>query len=230
MEIEKLNKLIYDFTDKLSNSPSDEESVIYRKQLLDNNRKLKECQDKLDELTQKTFDEKISIKRKKDYELISSFSDDVLKDMNSNFKNFNYSAREDIINLLVDFGLEYIEKAINHFELKDYEKCIEYANKAILYCETELAWVYKAEYHMALGDLDNAILCCDEAIKIHSDCYIAWLHKTNSYIQLFRFNLSLECANKLVEINDKDYMAWILKSISYSKQMGKSKHSQGMFQ
>ena len=45
LEIEKLNKLIYDFTDKLSNSPSDEESVIYRKQLLDNNRKLKECED-----------------------------------------------------------------------------------------------------------------------------------------------------------------------------------------
>ena len=124
LEIKKLNHLINDYNDKLSNSASDEESVIYRKQLLDNNRKLKECQDKLDELTQKTYDEKISIKREKDYELISSFSDEVLKDMNSNFKNFNYSAREDIINLLVDFGLEYIEKAINHFELKDYENVL----------------------------------------------------------------------------------------------------------
>ncbi len=181
-------------------------------------------------LNKKSLDEKILFKWQKDYENISSLSDETIDSLSTAFKFLNHSDRQDLINLMADSQIIYIQKAVENFESNNVEKSLEYINKAIPYCKTEYAWILKSESHLSLKQYDEVIMCCDNAIKIHPECIVAWYHKAQSYMMLSRYNLSLECGDKILEINDNDYRGWIVKSISYSKQMGKHKESQKCYQ
>ena len=63
-------------------------------------------------LNKKSLDEKILFKWQKDYENISSLSDETIDSLSTAFKFLNHSDRQDLINLMADSQIIYIQKFI----------------------------------------------------------------------------------------------------------------------
>ena len=66
-------------------------------------------------LNKKSLDEKILFKWQKDYENISSLSDETIDSLSTAFKFLNHSDRQDLINLMADSQIIYIQKAVENF-------------------------------------------------------------------------------------------------------------------
>ncbi len=66
----------------------------------------------------------------------------------------------------------------------------------------------------SLGYFQEAINCCDEALKINSLLALAWLNKSVGLDGLRRYAEAIKCCDKALEINPQDARPWINKGHS----------------
>lgn len=117
----------------------------------------------------------------------------------------------------VGYALDYLKLGNAEFDKKNYQKAIEYYDKAIeLKPNYAEAWGLKGGMLDKLGRPDEALKALDKAIEIKSDDANIWGLKGGMLANLGRYEEALKVYDKAIELKPDYAISWYSRACVYS--------------
>ena len=114
-------------------------------------------------------------------------------------------------------ALAYSGKGLGLTHLRRYSEALECHDMAIKLDSSPVGWNNKGNTIMRMsGDVDNAIECYGQALKIDLKYNIAWFNKGKAELQIEKLDDSIKSFTKAVELKPQFAEAWFQKGKAIS--------------
>ena len=90
----------------------------------------------------------------------------------------------------------------------DYDNAMEKYELSLHWEASSVAWVNKSGVCIERGNFDQAIHCCDEAIKLNDECEEAWINRGVSFDRKREYDKAIKSFDKALIVNESNPDTW----------------------